>query len=91
MCMALNFRIKDGIKHVGVAYIDSVDRKLGVSEFVETDIFSNTEVGPLNLALNIMIVLTCRSSLYLSNWASKKSSILPKTRAARQREPNCAS
>ena len=45
-CMAILFKIKDGIKTVGLAYADSVERKIGISEFVETDIFSNTEVGP---------------------------------------------
>jgi len=45
MCIAICFRIKDGIKNVGIAYIDSVERRLGVTEFVDTDIFSNTEVS----------------------------------------------
>ena len=44
MCLAITFRMKEGIKHVGIAYADSVEHKIGVSEFVETDIFSNTEV-----------------------------------------------
>jgi DNA mismatch repair protein MSH2 len=44
MCLAITYRIKDGIKSVGIAYIDSVERRLGVTEFVENDIFSNTEV-----------------------------------------------
>ena len=46
MCLAITYRMKDGIKHVGIAYVDSVDRRLGVTEFVENDIFSNTEVRP---------------------------------------------
>lgn len=45
MCLSITYRIKDGIKSVGIAYIDSVERRLGVTEFVENDIFSNTEVG----------------------------------------------
>jgi DNA mismatch repair protein MSH2 len=45
MCLAICFRIKDGIKNVGIAYVDSVERRLGVTEFVDTDIFSNTEVS----------------------------------------------
>jgi len=44
MCLSITYRIKDGIKSVGIAYIDSVERRLGVTEFVENDIFSNTEV-----------------------------------------------
>lgn len=44
MCLAITFKVKDGIKTVGIAYIDSVERRLGITEFVENDIFSNTEV-----------------------------------------------
>lgn len=44
MCLAITFKIKEGIKHVGIAYVDSVERRLGVTEFLENDIFSNTEV-----------------------------------------------
>lgn len=45
MCLSIVFKIKDSIKNVGIAYVDSVERRLGVTEFVETDIFSNTEVS----------------------------------------------
>lgn len=44
MCLSIVFRVKEGIKHVGIAFADSSERRLGVAEFVETEIFSNTEV-----------------------------------------------
>lgn len=55
MCLAITYRIKDGIKNVGIAYVDSVDRRLGVTEFVENDIFSNTEVRKRIFSLPLML------------------------------------
>lgn len=49
MSLSIIFKVKDGQKNVGIAFADSNERKLGVSEFVETDIFSNLEVGRLSL------------------------------------------
>lgn len=45
ICLAINFRIRDGVKTVGIAYADAVERQMGISEFVENDIWSNTEVS----------------------------------------------
>jgi hypothetical protein len=51
ICLSIVVRIKNEggtgggpSKTVGIAYLDSVDRKIGLSEFVENDIYSNTEV-----------------------------------------------
>lgn len=50
MCLAITFRVKEGIKTVGIAYVDAVDRTIGVSEFDETDIWSNTEVNGVEVS-----------------------------------------
>lgn len=44
--LALKLVIKDGVKTVGVAFADTSMQELGVSEFVDNDLFSNTEVSP---------------------------------------------
>ncbi|KAN0065878.1 MSH2 protein [Thecaphora frezii] len=41
--MALKLSTKDGVKVVGAAFADATNRDLGVAEFPENDLFSNTE------------------------------------------------
>ena len=41
--MALKLTIKDGLIHVGSAYCDASNRELGISEFIDNDLFSNVE------------------------------------------------
>lgn len=43
--MAIKLTNENGQRMVGVAYAEPSLRKLGVSEFVENDQFSNVEVG----------------------------------------------
>lgn len=45
--MALQLSIKDGIKTVGIAFADTSMQEMGVSQFIDNDLFSNTEVGSL--------------------------------------------
>lgn len=48
--MSLTFKVSpDGIKNVGICYCDSIERKLGVLEYVDNDIWSNTEVSESDL------------------------------------------
>jgi DNA mismatch repair protein MSH2 len=42
--LALKLKIEDGVKTVGAAFADATHRTLGVAEFAENDLFSNTEV-----------------------------------------------
>lgn len=42
--VAVRVQVKDSVKTVGVAYADSSAREMGVAQFVDTDLFSNTEV-----------------------------------------------
>ncbi|KAK4702829.1 DNA mismatch repair protein MSH2, partial [Phenoliferia sp. Uapishka_3] len=42
--LALKVVVKDNVKTVGVAFADTSLREMGVSEFVDNDLFSNTEV-----------------------------------------------
>lgn len=42
--MALRVRVQDGIKTIGAAFADATNRDLGVAEFAENDLFTNTEV-----------------------------------------------
>lgn len=47
--LALKIKVQDGVKTVGAAFADATHRVLGVSEFAENDLFSNTEVRWKNL------------------------------------------
>lgn len=42
--LALFLSVKDGVKNVGVCFADTSAMRMGVSEFVDNDLFSNTEV-----------------------------------------------
>lgn len=41
--MALKLRAIDGVPHIGAAFADATNRSLGVAEFADNDLFSNTE------------------------------------------------
>lgn len=43
--LALNLKMKNGTLMVGAAYADATNRDLGVAEFADNTLFSNTEVG----------------------------------------------
>lgn len=43
--LALKLSVKENIKTVGVAFADTSRQDMGVSEFVDNDLFSNTEVS----------------------------------------------
>ena len=43
--LAIRVKVQEGIKTVGVAFADATHRTLGVAEFAENDLFSNTEVS----------------------------------------------
>ena len=47
--MAVKLTNENGQRMVGVAYAEPSLRKLGVSEFLENDQFSNIEVGCISL------------------------------------------
>ena len=42
--MAIKISVKEGIRTVGAAFVDSGERVMGVSEFVDDEGFGNTEV-----------------------------------------------
>jgi len=43
--LALNLRVKDNVKTVGVAFADTSVHEMGVAQFEDNDLFSNTEVS----------------------------------------------
>jgi DNA mismatch repair protein MSH2 len=45
MIMSVRVSVKDNIKTVGVAFADTSIRTIGVSEFVDNELFSNIEVS----------------------------------------------
>lgn len=42
--MALKVSVKEGSRVIGAAFIDTQERMLGVSEYVDDDLYGNTEV-----------------------------------------------
>lgn len=49
--LALKVQVKDNVKTVGVAYADTSAQRVGVAEFVDNDLFSNTEVSVDSLSI----------------------------------------
>ncbi|WFD08172.1 MSH2 protein [Malassezia vespertilionis] len=49
--LALCVKPQDGVTMVGVAFADATNRQVGVSEYVENDLFSNTESLLIQLAV----------------------------------------
>lgn len=45
LVVSLRVQVKDGTKIVGAAFADASNKSLGVAQFVENDLFSNTEVS----------------------------------------------
>jgi DNA mismatch repair protein MSH2 len=45
--MSIKLTVKDAIKTCGIAFVDTSIRSLGVTEFVDNELFSNTEVPPV--------------------------------------------
>lgn len=88
MCLAITFKVKEGIKTVGIAYADAVDRKIGLSEFVETDIWSNTEV--LNTCRDCILCSFSCFSLFSFSSGSKRSYTQQTTSPTRSRGSNYA-
>jgi hypothetical protein len=43
--MSIKFAMKESTRTIGIAFADASARKLGVSEFVDDEMFSNTEVN----------------------------------------------
>jgi DNA mismatch repair protein MSH2 len=43
--LALKCQVKEGVKTIGVAFADTSMQEMGVAEFVDNDLFSNTEVS----------------------------------------------
>jgi len=43
--LAIKVQVIEGVKTIGAAFADATHRTLGVAEFAENDIFSNTEVS----------------------------------------------
>jgi hypothetical protein len=56
--MAIRVTMKDGVRTVGCAFVDVQEKTVGVSQFDETENFSNTEVShwPVVRGPNLMTV-----------------------------------
>lgn len=56
--LALKIKVQDGIKTIGAAFADATHRHLGVSEYAENDLYSNTEVRRVSLTEYYRILTT---------------------------------
>ncbi|GAA5902264.1 hypothetical protein JCM8208_007244 [Rhodotorula glutinis] len=57
MLVAIRVQVKDGVKTVGVAYADVSAREMGVAEFIDNDLFSNTEALLIQLGVKEALVV----------------------------------
>jgi len=62
--IAIKVVTKDKIRTVGVAFADTSVRQIGVSEFVDNDLFSNTEVTYFISSTPIAYASACPVSLH---------------------------
>ncbi|ORY74755.1 DNA mismatch repair protein MSH2 [Leucosporidium creatinivorum] len=54
--LALKLSVKEGVKTVGVAFADTSRQDMGVSEFVDNDLFSNTEALLIQLGVKEVLL-----------------------------------
>ncbi|GAA6018060.1 hypothetical protein JCM10207_006066 [Rhodosporidiobolus poonsookiae] len=54
--LALKLQVKDNVKTVGIAFADTSLQDLGVSEYVDTDLFSNTESLLIQLGVKEVLI-----------------------------------
>ena len=62
--MAIRVTMKEGIRTVGCAFVDVQEKTVGVSQFDETETFSNTEVSLL-LAILYAAMVRCQAGLMI--------------------------
>ncbi|KAK4052821.1 MSH2 protein [Microbotryomycetes sp. JL201] len=54
--LSLKLQVKDNVKSVGVAFADTSMQRIGVSEFVDNDLFSNTEALLIQLGVKEILL-----------------------------------
>lgn len=54
--MAIKLVMKEGVKIIGVAFADTSQQEMGVSEFVDNDMFSNTESLVIQLGVKEVLL-----------------------------------
>ncbi|GAA6030957.1 hypothetical protein JCM8097_008956 [Rhodosporidiobolus ruineniae] len=54
--LALKLQVKDNVKTVGIAFADTSLQEMGVSEYVDTDVFSNTESLLIQLGVKEVLI-----------------------------------
>ncbi|GAA5986604.1 hypothetical protein JCM11641_005164 [Rhodosporidiobolus odoratus] len=54
--LALKLSVKDNVKTIGVAFADTSLQEMGVSEYVDTDLFSNTESLLIQLGVKEVLI-----------------------------------
>ncbi|GAA5886475.1 hypothetical protein JCM6882_001648 [Rhodosporidiobolus microsporus] len=54
--LALKLQVKDNVKTIGIAFADTSLQEMGVSEYVDTDLFSNTESLLIQLGVKEVLI-----------------------------------
>ncbi|GAA5858048.1 hypothetical protein JCM8547_006678 [Rhodosporidiobolus lusitaniae] len=54
--LALKLQVKDSVKTVGIAFADTSLQEMGVSEYVDTDLFTNTESLLIQLGVKEVLI-----------------------------------
>ncbi|BGP19387.1 MSH2 protein [Rhodosporidiobolus nylandii] len=54
--LALKLQVKENVKTVGIAFADTSLQEMGVSEYVDTDLFSNTESLLIQLGVKEVLI-----------------------------------
>ncbi|GAA5879435.1 hypothetical protein JCM1840_007040 [Sporobolomyces johnsonii] len=54
--LAIKLQVKDNVKTVGIAFADTSLQEMGVSEYIDTDLFSNTESLLIQLGVKEVLI-----------------------------------